>query len=57
MRDRMQQIRYLSQQLENTVDPDEVERIQEEIWILEEEMELEQESEYKGNHNRSNYDW
>jgi hypothetical protein len=57
MRDKMQQIRYLSQQLENAVDADEIERIQEEIWALEEEMEIGQDFEYRGHHNRSNFDW
>lgn len=57
MRDKMQQIRYLSQQLDNVSDPEERERIQDEIWLLEEEMEIEQEAEYKGLHGRSSVDW
>lgn len=57
MRDKMQQIRHLSQLLDNANDAEEIERIQEEIWLLEEEMEMEQEAEYSGHHNRSNFDW
>jgi hypothetical protein len=57
MRDKMQQIRHLSKQLENATTDQDMERIQEEIWRLEEEMEFEQESEYKDYHNRSKFDW
>ena len=50
MRNEMQQIRILSEQLDNVTDPREKERIQEEIWALEEEMEFSDEREYKANH-------
>lgn len=50
MRNNMQQIRFLSEQLDKAIDPPERERIQEEIWELEEEMELVDEFQYKSNH-------
>lgn len=52
MRNEMQMLRVLTNQLDKATDPEEKERIQEEIWELEEEMELADEMEYKASHNR-----
>lgn len=52
MRNEMQQIKILSELLDKTTDQHERERIQDEIWLLEEEIAEYEEMEYKSN--RSN---
>lgn len=51
----MQQIRFLSEQLKKINDPDEREKIQDEIYTLEELLEIEEEMEYKNNHSSKDY--
>lgn len=54
MRNAMQRLRTLTEALDN-LDPsqeEEREKIQEEIWELEEEMEFNDEHEYRMNHNK-----
>lgn len=50
MRNEMQNIKILSELLDKTIDPVERERIQDEIWALEEDMEFDDDLEYKINH-------
>lgn len=50
MRNEMQRLRQLSNQLNNATDPDEINRIQEEIWEIESEMELYEDLQYDEYH-------
>lgn len=52
MRNEMQMLKVLTNQLDKETDPEERDRIQEEIWTLEEEMEHAAAMQYKELHNR-----
>lgn len=56
MRNNMQQIKKLVDEMNNTADGEEREAIQEEIWLLEEEMEYNDDEEYKARHFNNNHD-
>ena len=56
MRNNMQHIRQLIDALNNTPDGEEREIIQEEIWLLEEEMEYNEDEEYKARHFNNSHD-
>lgn len=57
MRNEMQQIRQLSELLDKTSDPDERDRIQDEIFELEEYLESMDDYEYKIQHHSKNYEY
>lgn len=51
----MQRLRTLTNQLKNETDPEEIERIQDEIWEIEEAMNTYDDMEYKSNHSPKDF--
>jgi hypothetical protein len=57
MRNEMQQIRMLSELLETTDDPNEIEKLEAEIADLEDALEIMADNEYKTHHNSRYLDY